>query len=463
VTAAVSTVVGNAWAAVATVLDTLGYSNTGANIAGIGPAIRCGRRVLQMHVYCLQLLKDALGERQTRMLEVALAAEANMVVTNGVGHSPGRPPRSQFHLSPETPESNSALANDVGGSPGLGRAPTAAAAVAALVASLVVNGITNLERMVSVLRIKDGLENLQLLKSGGPTSNGMSRVGSMGSNVKADTLAEANIYWFRVLIGDCRTVAGGLVADLLGESTVLGLAHMQRAMPLTAVFPPAYAIFAAALHRNQPAYNNSNKCEDLVAQAVTVAVNDMVAFEPFRDVCLRDTRALYLLLLDDTGESDYAAMLDIQGLELNKKILAIVPLRARLFLYALLDRKMSDDDIWGQGQTHTSTEPGQVEQLVRVLDELQAATFHWQWVELRLLLNEQVVLERLNSHSQSAQEAVQAAMAVTDRQLAECEKTFTEVVLTRLLVRPEAAALYSEAVHSLGRQLEEYLILQVCP
>jgi hypothetical protein len=97
------------------------------------------------------------------------------------------------------------------------------------------------------------------------------------------------------------------------------------------------------------------------------------------------------------------------------------------------------------------------------LDELQAATFHWQWVELRLLLNEQVVLERLNSHSQSAQEAVQAAMAVTDRQLAECEKTFTEVVLTRLLVRPEAAALYSEAVHSLGRQLEEYLILQVCP
>jgi hypothetical protein len=291
----------------------------------------------------------------------------------------------------------------------------------------------------------------------------MSRVGSMGSNAKADTLAEANIYWFRVLIGDCRTVAGGLVADLLGESTVLGLAHMQRAMPLTAVFPPAYAIFAAALHRNQPAYNNSNKCEDLVAQAVTVAVNDMVAFEPFRDVCLRDTRALYLLLLDDTGESEYAAMLDIQGLELNKKILAIVPLRARLFLYALLDRKMSDDDIWGQGQTHTSTEPGQVEQLVRVLDELQAATFHWQWVELRLLLNEQVVLERLNSHSQSAQEAVQAAMAVTDRQLAECEKTFTEVVLTRLLVRPEAAALYSEAVHSLGRQLEEYLILQVCP
>lgn len=100
--------------------------------------------------------------------------------------------------------------------------------------------------------------------------------------------------------------------------------------------------------------------------------------------------------------------------------------------------------------------------IVQVLDELQAATFHWQWVELRLLLNEQVVLEKLKTHSQSAQEAVQAAMQGTDRQqLAECEKTFTEVVLTRLLVRPDAAGLYSEAVHSLGRALEEYLILQV--
>jgi hypothetical protein len=156
-----------------------------------------------MHVYCLQLLKDALGEGQTRMLEVALAAEARVVVMNGVGHSPGRPQHSQFHLSPETPESNSALANYVGGSPGLGRGMTAAAAVAALVASLVVNGITNLERMISVLHIGDGLENLQLLKLGVPTSNGMLRVGSIVSNSKGDMLTEANIYWFRVLIGDC--------------------------------------------------------------------------------------------------------------------------------------------------------------------------------------------------------------------------------------------------------------------
>lgn len=99
---------------------------------------------------------------------------------------------------------------------------------------------------------------------------------------------------------------------------------------------------------------------------------------------------------------------------------------------------------------------------LQVLDELQAATFHWQWVELRLLLNEQVILEKLKIHPQSAQEAVQAAMQGPDRQqLDECEKTFTEVVLTRLLVRPDAAALYSEVVHLLGKALEDYLILHV--
>lgn len=83
-------------------------------------------------------------------------------------------------------------------------------------------------------------------------------------------------------------------------------------------------------------------------------------------------------------------------------------------------------------------------------------------MELRLLLNEQVILEKLKSHPQSAQEAMQAAMQGPDRQqLDECEKTFTEVVLTRLLVRPDAAALYSEVVHLLGKALEDYLILHV--
>lgn len=325
---------------------------------------RCGRRVLQIHIYCLQVLKDAIGDRQTRMLEVALAQESATVVVNGMGHILGRAPRSQFHLSPETPEPNSALVNDPG--EGFTRATLAAAAVSALVAGLVVNGLTSLERMVSVLRVKDHLESLQLQKPGGPTSNG--RVSSMGGNTKADNAAEAHIHWFRVLIGDCRTVIGGLVADLLGEATVLGLARLQRSMPLAAVFPPAYAIFAAALRRQQPLYVNNMIREDTVIQAVMVAVNDMVAHEPFRDVCLRDTSTLYRLLSSDSGESEYAAMLDMQGLDSSKKVSAMVPLRARLFLHALLGRKMPDDDKWTQSRPGTTNDSGQsqVDQLVRV-------------------------------------------------------------------------------------------------
>lgn len=100
--------------------------------------------------------------------------------------------------------------------------------------------------------------------------------------------------------------------------------------------------------------------------------------------------------------------------------------------------------------------------MIQVLDELQAATFHWQWIELRLLLNEQVILEKLKIHPQNAREAVLAAMQGPERQqLDECEKTFTEILLTRLLVRPDAAALYSEVVHLLGKALEDYLILHV--
>lgn len=103
-----------------------------------------------------------------------------------------------------------------------------------------------------------------------------------------------------------------------------------------------------------------------------------------------------------------------------------------------------------------------VDQLVDVLDNLQPAKLHWQWVELRLLLNEQVLIEKIVNQHISAVDALQAfTLGVDNPQLSESEKTFTEIVLTRLLVRPDAAALYSEVVHMLGISLEDYLILHV--
>ncbi|BFI43571.1 hypothetical protein MPTK2_Ug00450 [Marchantia polymorpha subsp. ruderalis] len=468
VASAVTLFVTNAAAAVANVFESLGASNhLGTSVTGLGPSLRCSRRVLQMHMLCLRLLKEALGERHSRMIEVVLGSEASTLVLHSLQHPSGRVPRTQFQPSPETPD-NSVLANDLGiGANYLARASISAAAVAALVAGVVVQGTATLERMVSVLKLRENLETVQISKTVGPSSNGISR--TTGGNNNKEHLAEAHVYWFRVLIGNCRMAGGGLVADFLGDSNVLSLARMQRTMPLTVAFPPAYALFGAALRRQPPAYNNIAVREDHVLQAAINAVNEVVAHEPFRDVCLRDTRALYLLLSSDSGDSDYAALLDIQGLDARSKGAAMVPLRARLFLHALLDRGLppsllQDEEAWGHGRADVRsrfpTEPQQLEQLVRILDDLQPATYHWQWVELRLLLNEQVFMEKLDG--MSALEAVQAAAAGSDAgQLSECEKTFTEVVLTRLLVRPDAAALYSEAVHSLGRALEEYLILQV--
>ncbi|GBG82489.1 hypothetical protein CBR_g34865 [Chara braunii] len=88
--------------------------------------------------------------------------------------------------------------------------------------------------------------------------------------------------------------------------------------------------------------------------------------------------------------------------------------------------------------------------------------FGLQWVELRLLLNEQVVLEKL-SMGATAGEVIQAAdTEQCNASLTDCEKVFIQaVVLTRLLTRLEAATLYCEAVRFLGRALEEQLISNV--
>ncbi|KAL2623688.1 hypothetical protein R1flu_003893 [Riccia fluitans] len=461
--AAVAYIVSNAGTAVANAFESLGV----ANHSGTSSTLRCARRVLQMHMFCLRHLKEALNDRHSRMVEVALASEASSLVLQSLQHSSGRNPRSQFHVTLE-PSENPCLANDPGNS--LARTTISAAAVAALVAGVVVQGTTTLERMVSVLKLRENLETLQISKTIGGNSNSIPR--STGGNSSKEHLAEAHIYWFRVLIGNCRMAGGGLVADLLGESNALGLARMQRTMPLTVAFPPAYALFGAVLRRQPPsAYVSASMRGDPVLQAAINAVNEVVSHEPFRDVCLHDTRALYLLLTSDSGDSEYAAMLDMQGLDARSKAAAMVPLRARLFLHALLDRGLphsllQEEEAWVHGRvdvrSHFPSEPRQLEQLVRILDDLQPATYHWQWLELRLLLNEQVFMEKLEGMSAlSALEAVQAAAGSDTGQLTECEKTFTEVVLTRLLVRPDAAALYSEAVAFLGRALEEYLILQV--
>ncbi|EFJ25962.1 hypothetical protein SELMODRAFT_441953 [Selaginella moellendorffii] len=450
VNAAVSALVSSASSSAANAHEVLTANNAGPDIS-----LRCARRILQLHVRCLRLLKDGLDDRQSRVLDVSLASEASTIVAGHFVHIPGRAPRSQFHLSPETPELGT-LGNDFAAGQNVITSGRAASATA-LVVMAVVHGVLSLERLVTVLKIRDGLEALHLPKLFG-SSNGLSRGVAMGSTLKSD---EVHIHWFRILIGDCKAIAGGLVADILGDATLVALARTQRLLPLNLVFPMAYAMFCGLLRRQVLSRMSNASRDDSILQSLSVAVADIVKHEPFREVCLQDTRALYVLLSSDGGSSDYAALLDEQGFDARLKVEAMLPFSGRLFLHSILDgvlpssMQWQDDEAWVKVR-HVHDPKHAQQQMVLILDELQPATFHWQWLELRLHLNELVFVEKIEAHN-SAVKAMQASVGASD-QLYECEKVFTENVLTNVLFRPDAGALYSEVLHSLGKPLEEYII-----
>ncbi|KAL4191508.1 hypothetical protein AMTRI_Chr07g30320 [Amborella trichopoda] len=469
VAAAVSAIVGNVGNATNNILELASsatYSGSASTLSSF--SLNCARRIIQMHTCCLCLLKDALGERHTRAFEIALATEASSTIAGAF--SPGKVPRSQFQLSPETSDTNSNLPNELMSSSAkiiLGRPTKAAAAASALVIDSIIHGITNLERMLTVLKLKEGLDFIQVIRGTRSCSNGLPR--SMG-NYKADNSMEVSVHWFRLLAGNCRTVFDGLVAEFLGETAILAFSRLQRMLPLNLVFPPAYSVFAMVIWR--PIIMNSHTAtrEDIqLYQSLSSAIGDVIRHQPFRDTCLRDTHALYVLLASDSCDSEFASMLEVQNIDKHVRIMAFVPLRARMFLNAVLDCRMptnplQDDGVWahGHGESKVSTESELKlqNQLVHVLDTLQPAKFHWQWVELRLLLNEQVLIEKVDGHGISLTEALRSLLPNADNgELSEKEKTFTEIILTRLLVRPDAATLYSETVHLLGKSLEELLLL----
>lgn len=428
------------------------------------------RRTLRIHLNCLALLKEALGERQSRVFEIALATEASSAIAQMF--APGKNPRGQFHLSPESQDFNSNLSNDTMNNtkPVLGRAAKSTAAVTALVVGAVLQGIATLERMVTVFRLKEGLDVVNYVRSMRSNSNGNSR--SVGA-LKVENLIEVSVHWFRVLVGNCRTVSDGFLVELLGEASVLALSRMQRMLPLSLVFPPAYSIFAFVVWRPFILKFNTIAREDLpqLHHSLTLAINDVIKHLPFRDVCLRDTPGFYDIVSADRTDSEFAAMLELSGPHVHSKALAFVPLRARLFLNTMIDCKLpphvfAHDDrsrVPGHSESklhYAENEAKILDKLVHVLDTLQPAKFHWQWVELRLLLNEQALVEKLESDTSLA-EAIHSLYPDHDKVAAsENENNFIEIILTRLLVRPDAAPLYSEVVHLFGRSLEESMLLQ---
>ncbi|XP_047089188.1 LOW QUALITY PROTEIN: mediator of RNA polymerase II transcription subunit 12-like [Lolium rigidum] len=460
--AAVSAIVVNAGQAIAKHLDFTGGNYHG--VPSIGNSLNFVRHTLHVHISSLCLLKEALGDRFSRVFEVALAVEASSAVT--AAFAPPKIQRNQFQPSSEAHDAYGNHTNELLSTSGkgfVGRAGKGAAAISALIVGAVVHGAVSLERMVAVLKIKDGLDILQILRGLRTGTNGASR--STGT-FKMDNSVEVLVHWFRILLGNCRTVYDGLIADILGESYVLALSRLQQKLPLNVVFPPAYSIFAMVRWRQ---YILSR--EDVQAyQSIENAINDITKHQPFRDICFRNTHQLYDLLAADGGDSEFAALLEMNCSDKNLKHL-FIPLRARLFLNALVDCK-TPAVIQMDG-----SEPGEAkenelklsEKLGQVLDTLQPAKFHWQWVELRLLLDEQALAEKIGKAESKTptsilREIIDGLRSLCPNSesfaLSESEKGFTEIILSRLVARPDAAPLYSEVVHLLGK-LHDSLVVDV--
>ncbi|KAL6589657.1 hypothetical protein ACP70R_050271 [Stipagrostis hirtigluma subsp. patula] len=456
VASAVSAVVVNAGHVIAKHLDFTGSNYQGAH--SVGNSLNFVRHTLHIHINSLCLLKEALGDRLSRVFEIALAVEASSAVT--AAFAPPKMHRNQFQPSPETHDAYGNHTSEVNnsGKGFVGRSVKVAAAVSALVVGAVVHGAISLERMVSVLRIKDGLDILQLLRGLKASTNGVSR--STGA-YRMESSTEALVHWFRILVGNCRTVYDGLIADILGESYIIALSRLQQMLPLSVVFPPTYSIFAIVLWRR---YIFSREDVQL-CQSLSNAINDITRHQPFRDICFRNTHQLYDLLAADVGDSEFAAMLENHSPDKNSKPMPFIPLRARLFLDALID--CSTPAVL-QGDTSSVSEPCDAkdnelklsERLMQLLDTLQPAKFHWQWVEMRLLLDEQALMEKVAAGKPALESLRSLSPSAESFALSESEKGFTEVILSRLLARPDAAPLYAEVVHRLGK-LQDSLVMDV--
>ncbi|KAL2330300.1 hypothetical protein Fmac_017881 [Flemingia macrophylla] len=470
VTSAVSAIVGSVGPTLAKLPDfSAGSSHSNMSLAT--SSLNYAKCILRMHITCLCLLKEALGERQSRVFEIALAMEASSVLA-GV-FAPSKASRAQFQMSPETHDTGT-VSNNVANNTSkivVARTTKISAAVSALVVGAIICGVTSLERMVTILRLKEGLDVVQFVRSTRSNSNG--NVRSVGS-FKVDSSVEVHVHWFRLLVGNCRTICEGLVVDLLGEPSIVALSRMQRMLPLSLVFQPAYSIFAFILW--WPFVMNANVAvrEDMnqLYQSVTMAISDAIRHFPFRDVCIRDCQGLYDLMAADTSDTEFASFLELNGSDKHSKSVAFVPIRARHFLNTMIDCKMpqsiytKDDGSRNSGQGESkidfiNNESTVKDKLVDILDSLQPAKFHWQWVELRLLLNEQALIEKLGAHDMSLADAIRLSSPSSEKGSAsENENNFIEIILTRLLVRPDAAPLFSELVHLFGKSLEDSMLLQ---
>lgn len=469
VASAISSIVGNVGPSVVKVPDFMNCNYQ--NLSSTSTSLNCFRYILYIHIISLCLLKEALGERLGLVFEIALAAEACAAISGSL--SSVKSHRNSYQQSPDahdiSPNQSNEILNNSANVVGI-RVAKVTAAISALVLGAIVHGATNLERMVTVFKFKEGLDVLQFFRSARSSSNGLSR--SFG-NFKLEPSVEVLAHWFRLLVGNTGSVCDGFLLEILGESYIIALSRMQRMLPLNLVLPPVYSIFAMVIWRPYILNNSIETREDIhLYHYLSLTINEVIRHQPFCDLCLQNSHAFYDFLATDLGDSEFAAMLELLNPDKQLKTRAFVPLRARLFLNALIDCKMPPNTLIQEDgslisesmdlMTFSEMEQNLLNQLVHVLDTLQPAKLHWQWVELRLLLNEKALLEKIDMKDLSLVEAIRSLSPIADNfSVSESDKFLSEIILTRILVRPDAAPLYSEIVHLLGRSLEESLVMDI--
>ncbi|KOM48740.1 hypothetical protein LR48_Vigan07g244400, partial [Vigna angularis] len=86
----------------------------------------------------------------------------------------------------------------------------------------------------------------------------------------------------------------------------------------------------------------------------------------------------------------------------------------------------------------------------------------WQWVLLRLLLNEQALIEKVENHDVPLYDAIKFSSPSPEKaaSASENENNFIQILLTRLLVRPDAAPLFAELIHLFGRPTTDSLTIE---
>jgi hypothetical protein len=376
---------------------------------GLGVLVKKLQRLL---AFCLSAV-SALHDSDSHVFRTGVVHAAARAVRGAFSEQGRATSKSPLysHMSPETPDVGPETLPDADG----GEMQESAAAVIALAltAALIAEGLLDLAEVLDALHLVKTL--------GGPVS---------------DVLASrAAVLWFRVLFGGACLGAregdvGATVKSLLEGPYAFCLLRDQARLPMETV----YLATCSLLRVSSSQESSCPQAETGVSKGLrnqagsdgpaflleTEAAGALSELLPhLRDLLLADTGRLQELIRTDGAQADAAAAADArrkQG-ELatwQEVALELVPMQGTCLLRALVElsvpqkaggamteernRGLEALRVLGGGGTAEERvkrlEAGLVEEMLDCLEGIHTSTFHWRWLRVRLLLDEQVRADR---------------------------------------------------------------------